>query len=360
VGLGSSAETLTYRGNMPIIQPLESDLFGFIAGLPMHPLVVHAAVVLLPLSALVLVVLVFVPSWRTRFGWATIAGLAAGTAAAFVAKESGEALAAKVGLPADHALWGDILVPVSIGLFVVAVAWLVLRNRAARASSRSMVATITGGLAVVLALAATAITVMVGHSGAQAVWAGGVGGTPAPTSSASAAAYTMNDVKAHATAADCWSVVDGTVYNLTSWEGQHPGGQQVIVGMCGADGTAAFKGQHGTQKRAVSALAQFAIGTIGGATPMAAASASSTPTASDSSGPTTMAEVKKHASASSCWSVVDGEVFDLTKWIKRHPGGAQRILGMCGQDGSSAYHSQHGNSGRASQILNGYSLGKLG
>lgn len=345
---------------MPIIQPLESDLFGFIAGLPMHPLVVHAAVVLLPLSALVLVVLVFVPSWRTRFGWATIAGLAAGTAAAFVAKESGEALAAKVGLPADHALWGDILVPVSIGLFVVAVAWLVLRNRAARTSSRSMAATITGGLAVVLALAATAITVMVGHSGAQAVWAGGVGETPAPTSSASAATYTMDDVLAHSTAADCWSVVDGTVYNLTSWEGQHPGGKQVIVGMCGADGTAAFKGQHGTQKRAVSALAQFAIGTIGGAKPTASASASSTPTASDSSGSLTMPEVKKHTSASSCWSVVDGEVFDLTKWINRHPGGAQRILDMCGQDGSAAYHSQHGKSGRAAQILNGYSLGNLG
>ncbi len=360
MGLGSSAETLTYRGGMPIVPPLESGLFGFIAGLPMHPLVVHAAVVLLPLSALVLVVLVFVPSWRTRYGWATIAGLAAGTAAAFVAKESGEALAAKVGLPADHALWGDILVPVSIGLFVVAVAWLVLRNRAARTSSRSMAATITGGLAVVLALAATAITVVVGHSGAQTVWAGGVGGTPAPTSSASAATYTMKDVKAHATAADCWSVVDGTVYNLTSWEGQHPGGQQVIVGMCGADGTAAFKGQHGTQKRPVSALAQFAIGTIGGAKPAASASASSTPTASDSSGPLTLAEVNKHASASSCWSVVDGEVFDLTKWINRHPGGAKRILGMCGQDGSSAYHGQHGNSGQASQILNGYSLGKLG
>jgi cytochrome b involved in lipid metabolism len=73
-----------------------------------------------------------------------------------------------------------------------------------------------------------------------------------------------------------------------------------------------------------------------------------------------MAEVKKHASASSCWSVVDGEVFDLTKWINRHPGGAQRIVDMCGQDGSAAYHGQHGNSGRASQILNGYSLGKLG
>jgi cytochrome b involved in lipid metabolism len=342
--------------------PLESsDLFGFIAGLPMHPLVVHAAVVLLPLSALVLIVLVFVPSWRIRFGWATIAGLAAGTAAAFVAKESGEALAAKVGLPADHALWGDIVVPVSIGLFVVAVAWLVLRNRAARASSRSMAATVTGALAVVLALAATVITVMVGHSGAQAVWAGGVGEAATPAPSATATTYTMDDVKAHATAADCWSVVDGTVYNLTTWEGQHPGGQQVIVGMCGTDGTAAYKGQHGSQRKPASALAPFAIGTIGGAKPSAStsASASSTPTAS---APVvlTMAEVKKHASASSCWSVVDGEVFDLTKWINRHPGGAGRILDMCGQDGSAAYHGQHGNSGRASQILNGYSLGKLG
>jgi len=342
--------------------PLESsDLFGFIAGLPMHPLVVHAAVVLLPLSALVLVVLVFVPSWRIRFGWATIAGLAAGTAAAFVAKESGEALAAKVGLPADHALWGDILVPVAIGLFAVAVGWLVLRNRAARTSSRSVAATVAGGLAVVLALAATTITVLVGHSGAQAVWAGGVGDSPTPAPSATATTYTMDDVKAHATPADCWSVVDGTVYNLTSWEGQHPGGKQVIVGMCGTDGTAAYKDQHGSQKKPASSLAQFAIGTIGGAKPLstASASASATPTTSAPAA-LTMAEVKKHASASSCWSVVDGEVFDLTKWINRHPGGAKRILDMCGRDGSAAYHGQHGSSGRASQILNGYSLGKLG
>lgn len=330
-------------------------------GLPAHPLIVHAAVVLLPLSALVLVVLVFVPSWRTRFGWATIAGLAAGTAAAFVAKESGEALAARVGLPADHAFWGDILVPVAIGLFVVAVTWLVLRNRAARTSSRSVAASVAGGLTVVLALAATAITVIVGHSGAQAVWAGGVGESPAPSASATATTFTMDDVKAHATAADCWSVVDGTVYDLTRWEGQHPGGQQVILGMCGSDGTAAYKGQHGSQKKPASSLAQFAIGTIGGAKPSASSSpsASSTPAASAAAA-LSMAEVRKHASASSCWSVVDGEVFDLTKWINRHPGGTRRILDMCGRDGSAAYHGQHGNSGRASQILNGYSLGKLG
>jgi hypothetical protein len=44
------------------------DVFDAIAGLPVHPLVVHFAVVLLPLAALGLIVLVIVPSWADRFG----------------------------------------------------------------------------------------------------------------------------------------------------------------------------------------------------------------------------------------------------------------------------------------------------
>ena len=78
---------------MPI--PLDSSLFDSIAGLPLHPLVVHFAVVLLPLGALGLVVLVLVPKWADRYGWLTVGAIAVGTGAAFVAKESGEALAAK-------------------------------------------------------------------------------------------------------------------------------------------------------------------------------------------------------------------------------------------------------------------------
>ena len=80
-----------------------------IAGLPLHPLVVHFAVVLLPLGALGLVVLVLVPKWADRYGWLTVGAIAVGTGAAFVAKESGEALAAKVGEPQTHASWGDRL-----------------------------------------------------------------------------------------------------------------------------------------------------------------------------------------------------------------------------------------------------------
>lgn len=348
---------------MPILLPLESDLFGFIAGLPMHPLVVHAAVVLLPLSAVALIVLVFVPRLRKSFGWVTIAGLAAGTGAAFVAKESGEALAAKVGLPADHARWGDILVPVSIALFVVAIVWLVLANRAARTSNRTLAVTLSGILAAILAVAATAITVLVGHSGAEAVWAGGTGDAPAAPTTSAAAAYSMGDVKAHATAADCWTAINGTVYNLTSWEGKHPGGEKDIVSLCGTDGTASYTGQHGTQKKPATALVTYAIGTLSGAktttTASASASTSASPSASARATAHAMTEVKQHASATSCWSVVDGEVYNLTDWIDRHPGGAKRILAMCGKDGSSEFHSQHGSKGRAATVLDGYAIGKL-
>jgi hypothetical protein len=42
--------------------------FDTVAGLPVHPLVVHAAVVLLPLSAIGLVTIILVPRWRASFG----------------------------------------------------------------------------------------------------------------------------------------------------------------------------------------------------------------------------------------------------------------------------------------------------
>lgn len=60
-----------------------------ILDLPHHPLVVHAVVVLLPLSALALVAIVLVRPWRGTFGWVTMAGLVIGTGSAFVAKQSG-------------------------------------------------------------------------------------------------------------------------------------------------------------------------------------------------------------------------------------------------------------------------------
>ena len=74
--------------------------------------------------------------------------------------------------------------------------------------------------------------------------------------------YTLADVATHKTASDCWTTVNGSVYNVTSWIKQHPGGSQTIISMCGIDGSGAFDGQHGGQKRPTNELVTFKIGTL--------------------------------------------------------------------------------------------------
>ncbi len=86
--------------------------------------------------------------------------------------------------------------------------------------------------------------------------------TSAPTPIPSVTSYTLAQVATHNTASNCWSVVNGSVYNLTSWIGQHPGGQSAIKSMCGLDASADFNGQHGGQARPVTELFGFKIGIL--------------------------------------------------------------------------------------------------
>ena len=91
-------------------------------------------------------------------------------------------------------------------------------------------------------------------------------------------------------------------------------------------------------------------------------SKSATPSASVISGLTklTLEEVKKHDSGTSCWSIVFGNVFDLTKWITKHPGGAGVIRAICGKDGTEPFEGQHAGEGKPANQLSNYYLGKLG
>jgi cytochrome b involved in lipid metabolism len=75
--------------------------------------------------------------------------------------------------------------------------------------------------------------------------------------------------------------------------------------------------------------------------------------------PLTLDEVKKHNSADDCWSIIDGNVYDLTYWVNSHPGGSSRITAICGKDGSSNFLGQHSNSNSAKSQLTRFELGKL-
>lgn len=75
--------------------------------------------------------------------------------------------------------------------------------------------------------------------------------------------------------------------------------------------------------------------------------------------PLTADEVKKHNSAGDCWSIIDGNVYDLTNWVDSHPGGKERITAICGKDGTSSFLGKHSNSNSAKSQLNRFELGKL-
>lgn len=73
----------------------------------------------------------------------------------------------------------------------------------------------------------------------------------------------------------------------------------------------------------------------------------------------TMDQVRQNNSASSCWSVINGNVYDLTTWISAHPGGAGEIRKICGIDGTSSFNKQHRGDGDAASRLPGFLLGPL-
>ncbi len=158
--------------------PAPTEFLDTIAGLPIHPLVVHVAVVVLPLSAMGLLAIMLVPKWRAPFGWLTLGGLAVGAAAAVAAAQSGEALAERVGEPKRHADLGkslEILAPV---LLAVAVVWFLVQRQAAKSEGEVLrvlgpgLEMIAGIATLALAFGTLVLVTAVGHSGAQAAWGG--------------------------------------------------------------------------------------------------------------------------------------------------------------------------------------------
>lgn len=73
----------------------------------------------------------------------------------------------------------------------------------------------------------------------------------------------------------------------------------------------------------------------------------------------TEAKVATHNDAESCWTIINGNVYDLTSFVSRHPGGERNILKICGTDGTEAFMSQHGGDARPENILVSLLLGPL-
>jgi cytochrome b involved in lipid metabolism len=349
---------------------ITSSLLDTFGGLPVHPLAVHGAVVLLPLSALALALLIFVPKWRKNFFPLTLIGLGLSTVFTYIAKESGEALGERVGEPQTHEALGTILFPASVGLLALGVTFYFLQRKERPKWQLQAAA----GLALAGIISVSTLTYFVGHSGAEATWASRIAPyetssaepTPSTEPTTGVEGITLSEVAKHSTKEDCWTAIDNTVYDLTPYIQKHPGGAGALANLCGIDGTAAFKSQHGSQQRPLSELASLAIGVYAG--DVVPSDPSATPTTDPSATPTspsaqpgtyTVAEVAKHNTGTDCWSVVNNNVYDLTPYVSSHPGGANVIKAICGKDGTAAFSGQHAGASRPNNTLDGFKLGAL-
>lgn len=74
--------------------------------------------------------------------------------------------------------------------------------------------------------------------------------------------FTASDVSVKNTQTSCFTIISGSVYDLTNWITKHPGGEKAILSICGKDSTAIFKKQHEGNKKTESVLSSFKIGTL--------------------------------------------------------------------------------------------------
>lgn len=71
------------------------------------------------------------------------------------------------------------------------------------------------------------------------------------------------------------------------------------------------------------------------------------------------AEVATHNSVTSCWSSIDGYIYDLTSFINLHPGGERAVAETCGIDGTAAFKEAHNGSARKMAELQKYIVGTI-
>lgn len=55
--------------------------------------------------------------------------------------------------------------------------------------------------------------------------------------------YAIIDVNLHFSADDCWTVIDDSVYDLTKFFSNHPGGEKILMA-CGKNATDFFNGTN--------------------------------------------------------------------------------------------------------------------
>ncbi len=150
-------------------------MFDTVFGLPVHALVIHAVIVLVPLCSAAVVVMVLWPLWRERLRVPVLLLLVVSAGSAVVAKESGEALVRRLRLTGDlidrHVQLGN-LAPLFVlafcGLYVVWFWFSSPQNTVGAATDARVKALLV--VTSVFGVVTLGWIVATGHAGSSTVW----------------------------------------------------------------------------------------------------------------------------------------------------------------------------------------------
>ena len=146
-----------------------------ITGIPAHALLVHAIVVLAPLTAMLEILCAVWPAARRRFVWLVLAFAAVTMVLTPLTTSAGEWLFNQQPQPSDilitHANRGQWMILFAASLLVIAIALAVLHWLESRSDKpRTAAAVIVAVLAVVVGVSSIVGVVRIGDAGAEAVW----------------------------------------------------------------------------------------------------------------------------------------------------------------------------------------------
>lgn len=166
-------------------------MFEEVLGIPAHPLILHAAVVFIPLQVLFALAYAFVPAWRRHVAWVVAALVVLAPGAALLAKLSGDAFRARLVNRKEvspgalvqvdtHRSYGTMTVYFTTGLSVLMLLMLLAQRAVAKSSAVSGViiqpngSMVLGLVLSVLVLAGAIVTgyyvFKTGDTGAHVAW----------------------------------------------------------------------------------------------------------------------------------------------------------------------------------------------
>ncbi|XP_030547733.1 cytochrome b5-like isoform X2 [Rhodamnia argentea] len=72
----------------------------------------------------------------------------------------------------------------------------------------------------------------------------------------------------------------------------------------------------------------------------------------------TLSEVSEHNTTKDCWLVIEGKVYDVTKFMEDHPGGDEVLLSSTGKDATDDFEDV-GHSSSARAMMDDFYIGEI-